>query len=165
MKKKLDLRSGSQRHRHFVGFFNVIYRPSTGTGPTFWRYFRKTVKFSCLLWQAGDTEELFSSLTPGVPMGKSMSIPTTIRLPQTKHITTSNDRGVTKPIGHYIILTKFKAVHQTVEDKCKCYMNSILKHCPLKTNYLFPQPEQYLSSNFIILLNMIIVSYIVITFF
>ena len=23
MKKKFDLRSGSQRHRHFVGFFNV----------------------------------------------------------------------------------------------------------------------------------------------
>ena len=23
LKKKLDLRSGSQRHRHFVGFFNV----------------------------------------------------------------------------------------------------------------------------------------------
>ena len=34
LKKKLDLRSGSQRHRHFVGFFNVPV-PSTDTGPTF----------------------------------------------------------------------------------------------------------------------------------
>ena len=30
--KKFDLRSGSQRHRHFVGFFNVPY---TDTGPPF----------------------------------------------------------------------------------------------------------------------------------
>ena len=32
---KLDLRSGSQRHRHFVGYFNVRARRSTDTGPTF----------------------------------------------------------------------------------------------------------------------------------
>ena len=33
LKKKLDLRSGSQRHRHFIGFFNVP-APSTDAGPT-----------------------------------------------------------------------------------------------------------------------------------
>ena len=32
--KKLDLRLGSQRHRHFAGFFNSV-RPSTDTGPAF----------------------------------------------------------------------------------------------------------------------------------
>ena len=31
LKKKLDLRSGSQRHRHFVGFFNVpVQTPTRG---------------------------------------------------------------------------------------------------------------------------------------
>ena len=29
MKKKFDLRSGSQRHRHFVGFFNVPVKAPT----------------------------------------------------------------------------------------------------------------------------------------
>ena len=34
LKKNLDLRSGSQRHRHFVGFFNFpVLAPDTG--PTF----------------------------------------------------------------------------------------------------------------------------------
>ena len=32
-KKKLDLRSGSQRHRHFVGFFNVPVQASTRDQP------------------------------------------------------------------------------------------------------------------------------------
>ena len=32
-KKKLDLRSGSQRHRHFVGFFNVPVLASTRDQP------------------------------------------------------------------------------------------------------------------------------------
>ena len=29
LKKKLDLRSGSQRHRHFIGFFNVPVQAPT----------------------------------------------------------------------------------------------------------------------------------------
>ena len=29
MKKKLDLRPGSQRHRHFVGLFNVPFEAPT----------------------------------------------------------------------------------------------------------------------------------------
>ena len=31
--KKLDLRSGSQRHRHFVGFFNVPVQAPTRDQP------------------------------------------------------------------------------------------------------------------------------------
>ena len=33
LKKKLDLRSGSQRHRHFVGFFNVPVQAPTRDHP------------------------------------------------------------------------------------------------------------------------------------
>ena len=33
LKKKLDLRSGSQRHRHFVGFFNVPFQEPTRGHP------------------------------------------------------------------------------------------------------------------------------------
>ena len=33
LKKKLDLRSGSQRHRHFVGFFNVPIQAPTRNQP------------------------------------------------------------------------------------------------------------------------------------
>ena len=35
MKKKLYLRSGSQRHRHFLGFFNVPVADHPDTGPPF----------------------------------------------------------------------------------------------------------------------------------
>ena len=33
LKKKFDLRSGSQRHRHFVGFFNVPVQAPTRDHP------------------------------------------------------------------------------------------------------------------------------------
>ena len=33
LKKKFDLRSGSQRHRHFVGFFNVSVQAPTRDQP------------------------------------------------------------------------------------------------------------------------------------
>ena len=36
LKKKLDLRSGSQRHRHFVGFFNVPVLAPTRDHPFFY---------------------------------------------------------------------------------------------------------------------------------
>ena len=35
LKKKLDLRSGSQRHRHFVGFFNVPVLAPTRDQPIY----------------------------------------------------------------------------------------------------------------------------------
>ena len=56
LKKKLDLRSGSQRHRHFAGFFNVsvLYRHGT---TLFIRWFLHTAPFSRLLRHAGDTEK------------------------------------------------------------------------------------------------------------
>ena len=65
--KKLYLRSGSQRHRHFEWFFNKP-RPSTETGPPFLRLFRETAPFSHLLRHAGDTEDL-SHLKPRDPTG------------------------------------------------------------------------------------------------
>ena len=48
LKKKLDLRSGSQRHRNFVGFFNVSVLAPTRDHP-FIRWFRHTAPFSRLL--------------------------------------------------------------------------------------------------------------------
>ena len=41
LKKKLDLRSGSQRHRHFVGFFNVPVLAPTRDQP-FYTVFKCT---------------------------------------------------------------------------------------------------------------------------
>ena len=68
LKKNLYLRSGSQRHRHFVGFFNVPVLHRHGT-TLFIRRFRHTAPFSRLLRHAGDTEDVFPTLTPGVLTG------------------------------------------------------------------------------------------------
>ena len=63
-KKKLYLRSGSQRHRHFVGFFNMPVQAPT-RGHPFLRLFWETAPFSRLLWHAGDTEDTFLTKPPG----------------------------------------------------------------------------------------------------
>ena len=68
LKKKLYLRSGSQRHRHFTGFFNVPVLHRHGTILLI-RWFRHTAPFSRLLRYAGDTEDVLSTLTPGVLTG------------------------------------------------------------------------------------------------
>ena len=60
LKKKLNLWSGSQRHRHFVGFLNVPVQAPTRDHP-FIRLFRETARFSRLLRHAGDTEGIFST--------------------------------------------------------------------------------------------------------
>ena len=60
LKKKLNLRSGFQRHIHFVGFFNVPVQAPT-QGHPFIRLFRETTPFSRLLRHAMDTEETFST--------------------------------------------------------------------------------------------------------
>ena len=65
LKKKLDLRSGSQRHMQFVGFFNVPSKHRHGAN-LFIRLFRETALFSRLLRQAEDTEDTLST-TPRVP--------------------------------------------------------------------------------------------------
>ena len=60
--KKLDLRSGSQRHRHFVGFFNVpVWKHRHGTN-LFIRWFRHTAPIRRLLRHILD-------LTPGPSRG------------------------------------------------------------------------------------------------
>ena len=66
--KKLYLRSGSQRHRHFAGFFNVPILHRHGTN-LFIQWFRHTAPISRLSRHAGDTEDVFSSWTPGVLTG------------------------------------------------------------------------------------------------
>ena len=60
LKKKLYLRLGSQRHRHFAVFFNmpVLHRHGANL---FIRWFRHTAPFSRLLRHAGDTEDVFST--------------------------------------------------------------------------------------------------------
>ena len=68
LKKKLYLRSGSQRHIHFAGFFNVpvIHRHGTNL---FIRWFRHAAPFRCLLRHAGDTEDVFWLKPHGVSTG------------------------------------------------------------------------------------------------
>ena len=60
LKKKLYLQLGSQRHRHFAGFFNmpVLHRHGTNL---FIPWFRHIAPFSCLKRHAGDTEDVFST--------------------------------------------------------------------------------------------------------
>ena len=58
--KKLDLRSDSQRHRHFVGFFNVSVQAPT-QGHPFYTIIRETAQFSRLLRHDEDTEDTFST--------------------------------------------------------------------------------------------------------
>ena len=73
LKKNLYLRSGSQHHRQFVGFFNVPVLHRHGT-TLFIRWFRHTAPFSRLLRHAGDTEDVFQTLTPGVLRGPSVDM-------------------------------------------------------------------------------------------
>ena len=61
--KKLYLPSGSQRHRHSVGFFNVPVLHRHGT-TLFIRLFRETTPFSRLLRHDWNTGDVFSTLTP-----------------------------------------------------------------------------------------------------
>ena len=60
--KNLDLRSGSQRHRHFVGFFYVSVQAPRREHP-FYTVIPKTAPCSRLLRHAGegDTEDTFST--------------------------------------------------------------------------------------------------------
>ena len=63
--KKLFLRSGSQRHRHFVGLFNVSVKGPTW-GPPLLRLFREIVPFNDTL----GIRMTFSHIKPsGVPTG------------------------------------------------------------------------------------------------
>ena len=59
--KKFDLRLNSQRHRHFVGFFNVA-RTSTDTGPPFLYGDSDTPPHLVAFYDHfGDTEDTFST--------------------------------------------------------------------------------------------------------
>ena len=63
-RRKFDLRSGSKRHRYFVGFFNEpVQAPSRAT--LFIRLFWETAQFSRLLRHTRDTEDTFSTWLPG----------------------------------------------------------------------------------------------------
>ena len=66
--KKLNLRLGSQRHRHFVGFFNVPVQAPT-RDPPFYGYSEKPPHFSRLLRHALGYGGHILDLTPRVPMG------------------------------------------------------------------------------------------------
>ena len=68
LKKKLYLRSGSQRHRHFVGFFNVPVPHRHGTN-LFIRWFRHTAPFSRLLRSRWGYGGAHSRLNPPGPHG------------------------------------------------------------------------------------------------
>ena len=66
--KKLYLRSGSQRHRHFAGFFNVPVLHRHGT-TLFRRWFRHTAPFSRLYDTLGIRRTYSGLDTPGVLTG------------------------------------------------------------------------------------------------
>ena len=63
LKKKFDLRSDSQRHRHFVGFFNVsVLAPTRVTGPPFLNGDSETPPNLVAFYDhAGDTEDTLST--------------------------------------------------------------------------------------------------------
>ena len=61
--EKLYLRSGSERHRHFVEFLNVPFKHRHGV-TLFIRLFRETAPCSRLLRHAGESLDVFSSKPP-----------------------------------------------------------------------------------------------------
>ena len=77
LKKKMDLRSGSQRHRHFVGFFNVPVQAPTRYHP-FYGYSEKPPHLVAFKDTQGDTEDTFSIKHPApfrVPTGNKVHPP------------------------------------------------------------------------------------------
>ena len=64
LKKKLDLRSGSQRHRHFVGFFNVPVLAPTRDQPFLYGDSDTPPHLVAFYDHAGDTEVHILDLTP-----------------------------------------------------------------------------------------------------
>ena len=71
LKKKLNLRSGSKRHRHFVGFFNVPVQAPT-RDPPFYGYSEKPPHFSRLSRHAWGYGGHILDLTPRVPTGEKL---------------------------------------------------------------------------------------------
>ena len=61
LKKKLDLRSGSQRHRHFVGFFNVPVLEPTRDHP-FYTVIPKVIDFPSMFTTVYRSEYLLDRL-------------------------------------------------------------------------------------------------------
>ena len=59
--KKLYLRSGSHRHRHFVGFFNVSVQAPTRGHPFLHGCSEKPPHLVAFYDHAGDTEDTFST--------------------------------------------------------------------------------------------------------
>ena len=72
LKKKLDVRSGSQRHRHFVGFFNVRARPSTDTGQIFLYGYSEKLSHFVAVYDTLGIRRTHSRLNPRVPTGDSI---------------------------------------------------------------------------------------------
>ena len=68
LKTKLYLRSGSQRHRHFAGFFNMPVLHQHGT-TLFIRWFRHTAPFSRLFTKRWGYGEFILDLNPRRPHG------------------------------------------------------------------------------------------------
>ena len=64
LKKKFDLRSGSQRHRHFVGFFNVPVLAPTRDQPFLYGDSDTPPHLVAFYDHAGDTEVHILVLTP-----------------------------------------------------------------------------------------------------
>ena len=73
LKKKFDLRSGSQSHRHFVGFFNVPVQAPT-RGQPFYGYSEKPPQFSCLLRHARGYGGHILAFTTGSRWGQNWKL-------------------------------------------------------------------------------------------
>ena len=87
LNKVFDLRSGSQRHRHFVGLFNVTVQAPT-QGHPYIRLYRETAPYSRLFTTHWGYGGYILDLTPGsshqymhVPKGTGGSVSGRVSVP------------------------------------------------------------------------------------
>ena len=84
LKKKFDLQSGSKRHRHFAGFFNVPLQALTLVQP-FYGYSEKPPHSVAFYDTHGDTEVTFSTSPTESPLGNLWSLMYISKLDYTFH--------------------------------------------------------------------------------
>ena len=133
LKKKLNLRSGSQRHRHLVGFFNVPIQAPT-RDPPFYSYSEKPPHFSRLLRHAWGYGGHILDLTPGSPRGGHHRDQTNISWPNLWHMIALDEK-----IMPFAWKVKVTIDICWIEQKCfslHCPCNTCVLHINQKGNKL-----------------------------
>ena len=69
LKKKLDLRSSSQRHRHFIGFFNVLVQAQTQGHSFFFYGYSEKLPHLVTFYDTLGIQRTHPRLNPRVPTG------------------------------------------------------------------------------------------------